>query len=212
VHLVHICHDSIIYFDPTGNFSYKGFNGIGNYSNYFFSDGGNGLLAANGTTVVRYDNTGRKVWPDSVIYLSDPGNAYAKYFVPDNNGGLIVAYWSTLGGIFAQHTGRNGKLGIVTKVQDIAKNTPASFELYQNYPNPFNPITRIRFAIKTKSHIKLTITDLLGRSITDLANKEVNAGMYEAEWNASYYSSGVYFYTLYINNKAVAVKKLLFTK
>ena len=212
VHLVHICHDSIIYFDPTGNFSYKGFNGIGNYSNYFFSGGGNGLLAANGTTVVRYDNTGRKVWPDSVIYLSDPGNAYSKYFIPDNNGGFIVAYWSVLGGIYVQHTGRNGKLGIVTGVRNPPNNIPLSFELYQNYPNPFNSSTKVTYTIAEKTKILLNVYDMLGRKVITVVDKVQEKGKYVAQVDLSKAASGTYFYRLIADGQIQITHKMLLIK
>ncbi len=44
--------------------------------------------------------------------------------------------------------------------------------------------------------VKLIIYDILGREVANLVNEELNPGTYEVEWDASNYSSGIYFYTL----------------
>lgn len=81
-------------------------------------------------------------------------------------------------------------------LQNISNEVPASFELFQNYPNPFNPVTNIRFSIPKASNIKLTVYDVNGRLIETLINSKHRAGIYNFDWNASGYSSGVYFYKL----------------
>jgi hypothetical protein len=42
----------------------------------------------------------------------------------------------------------------------------------------------------------LIIYDALGREIETLVNEQLNPGTYEVNWNASNYTSGVYFYKL----------------
>jgi len=37
---------------------------------------------------------------------------------------------------------------------------------------------------------------MLGREIETLVNENLNAGTYNADWNAANYSSGIYFYKL----------------
>lgn len=73
---------------------------------------------------------------------------------------------------------------------------PRLFSLSQNYPNPFNPQTKIKFAVPKASFTKLVIYDLLGREVTTLLNEELKPGTYEADWDGSNFSSGVYFYKL----------------
>ena len=67
--------------------------------------------------------------------------------------------------------------------------------LSQNYPNPFNPGTTIRFSIPSRSQVRLTIFNLLGQQIAQLADEEMNAGSYERMWNAGV-ASGMYFYRI----------------
>jgi hypothetical protein len=210
-YLTHICSDTIIYFDSIGNLFLKKIEGI-HLGQYKYFDGLNGIIVANDTIARRFDSAGTPLWGNGVTYLSDPENSYHELIRPDNNGGLIVTFWTTFGGIFAQHTGRNGSVGIITDIKEITDIAPENFELYQNYPNPFNPTTTIKFSVKEPSIVKITITDILGQKITDLTNEEMNPGTYEIQWNAGSYSSGVYFYSLYINNKIVSAKKLLLAK
>ncbi len=95
-------------------------------------------------------------------------------------------------------TGTGGSLTTVclTGIQPISNEVPSQFSLSQNYPNPFNPSTNIRFKIKDSRLTTLRVYDVLGREITMLVNKELNPGIYEVEWNASNYPSGVYCYRI----------------
>jgi hypothetical protein len=74
---------------------------------------------------------------------------------------------------------------------------PSSFSLQQNYPNPFNPTTNIEFIIGQTSIITLKIFNILGQEVaTILNNEELPEGVHVVEFNASKFSSGVYFYRL----------------
>lgn len=82
---------------------------------------------------------------------------------------------------------------LITGISPISGTIPESYKLSQNYPNPFNPVTNIEFALPKSSFVKLVIYDMLGREIETLVNEQLTAGTYKADWNASDYSSGVYF-------------------
>jgi hypothetical protein len=73
---------------------------------------------------------------------------------------------------------------------------PSSPRLLQNYPNPFNPATTIEFVIPSRSFVRLTVFDLLGREVAELAGGEMGPGDYTARWDATGKPSGVYFYRL----------------
>lgn len=81
-------------------------------------------------------------------------------------------------------------------VSSISTEVPASYSLSQNYPNPFNPVTKIRYALSQSSYVKLIVIDALGREIETLVNERQRAGTYAATFDASSYSSGVYYYRL----------------
>ena len=73
---------------------------------------------------------------------------------------------------------------------------PDNFNLHQNYPNPFNPYTTINFDIPEEANTVLKIFDTSGKEIAELINSRFTAGQYSYTWDASKYSSGIYFYTL----------------
>jgi hypothetical protein len=85
-------------------------------------------------------------------------------------------------------------------VLNLGEAPAMNFELYQNYPNPFNPTTRISFALPKDSNVELIISDLLGQSITTLFNGRMSAGMHSLDFDATGLSSGVYVYTIKIND------------
>jgi hypothetical protein len=71
-----------------------------------------------------------------------------------------------------------------------------SFYLSQNYPNPFNPTTNIKFSIAKDAVVSLKFYDVLGNEIDSYINGFIKAGIYNAEFDGSKYSSGVYYYKL----------------
>ena len=102
-------------------------------------------------------------------------------------------------------------------IKNISSEVPAKFSLLQNYPNPFNPSTKIRFAIPNSGNqkgvtVKLVVYDALGREAALLANNILNPGTYEADFDASSYSSGIYFYSLFANGMRIDTKKMVLIK
>lgn len=89
-----------------------------------------------------------------------------------------------------------------TGIYKISQTIPESYELLQNYPNPFNPNTIIEYKIKESGVVKLILYDILGKETITLINQYQQAGYYQFRLNTSSYnlSSGVYFYTLIVNN------------
>lgn len=60
-------------------------------------------------------------------------------------------------------------------------------------------------------HATLKVYDILGREVATLVNEEKPAGNYEVEFNASNFSSGVYFYRLQAGSFS-DTKKFVMTK
>jgi hypothetical protein len=73
-------------------------------------------------------------------------------------------------------------------------NIGRSFNLHQNYPNPFNPVTVINWQLAVSSDVDLSIYNILGQKVATLVSENQNAGIHSIEWNASAFSSGIYFY------------------
>ena len=83
------------------------------------------------------------------------------------------------------------------------------YNLHQNYPNPFNPATKISFSIPEQGLVTIKVYNLLGEVVTTLLNDQLKGGTYEVDFNASDLSSGIFFYTINVNNYAAAKKMLL---
>jgi len=85
------------------------------------------------------------------------------------------------------------------------------YVLEQNYPNPFNPSTTIKFGIPEKNNVVVKIYNSLGSEIATLVNEVRDAGSYEIQFNASNFSSGIYFYKIESGN-FIQTKKMLLLK
>jgi hypothetical protein len=100
----------------------------------------------------------------------------------------------------------------ITGVGDETETVPIHYVLRQNYPNPFNPTTTISYTLPSRSQVSLKIYDILGREVSNLVNNEIlSQGSYSRQWNATGFSSGVYFYRLQ-TGKFTETKKLLLLK
>ncbi len=99
--------------------------------------------------------------------------------------------------------------GPLTGIQN--NSVPLQYMLHQNYPNPFNPQTTILFEIPKGEMVSVTVTDLLGREVTELSNGYRNAGLHQLVFDGTNVSSGVYFYKItageYIDSKKMVLIK-----
>lgn len=103
---------------------------------------------------------------------------------------------------------------LVIGIQQISSEIPQQFKLSQNYPNPFNPVTKIRFEVPAtgkNNFVTLKIYDISGKEVAKLVDNNFTAGIYEADWDAKGFSSGVYFYRLTAGDFS-DVKKMMLVK
>ena len=99
---------------------------------------------------------------------------------------------------------------ILVDVKDeIRSGMPFSYTLEQNFPNPFNPTTQINFGIPQPGFVKLEVYNLLGQKISTLINEEMNSGYHSINFDAKDFSSGIYIYTLSVNNFKSSRKMIL---
>ena len=102
------------------------------------------------------------------------------------------------------------------KSVEIDLGLPKNYSLDQNYPNPFNPSTTIRFALPANAKVNVKLYNTLGQEVANVINSELNAGVHEVIFNASNFSSGVYFYRLEARgidgSNFVSTKRMLLLK
>jgi len=145
--------------------------------------------------VQTYNGTGNEFDSGNALTVDNQGNVYVTGGSdnPNNTDFITIRYSSTIG------------------IQQVNNEIPVKYELMQNYPNPFNPATKIRFALPISSHVNLSVFDITGKKVIELVNGNLNTGIYEADFDASKLSSGVYFYRLVTNN-FTATEKMVLTK
>ena len=100
------------------------------------------------------------------------------------------------------------------KIETLSSNTtlnPINFEINQIYPNPFNPLTTIRYGLTQNSDIQISIYDITGKLITTLINEFQTSGYHSITWDASNFSSGIYFLKMSVEN-FTATRKLVLIK
>lgn len=102
----------------------------------------------------------------------------------------------------------------VTAIDDKPPVQPKDFVLYNNYPNPFNPTTTIDFYLPHAGRVRLSIFNILGQEVKELANGDFTAGNHEVVWDGTNsagtkVASGIYFYALQTGDVRIIKKMVL---
>ena len=132
------------------------------------------------------------------------------YVTAVNNDG--TAYVQLQAGTFRNPNNRITTIFTATTLPvsvDEKNNAFINYNLAQNYPNPFNPSTNIGYKISEAGMVQLKVYNVLGIEVASLVNEFKNSGNYSVDFNAANYSSGVYFYTLSVNNFTQTRKMIL---
>lgn len=87
---------------------------------------------------------------------------------------------------------------MTTSTENI--NIVYEYELNQNFPNPFNPVTTLSYSVKEQGLVRMKIFNLLGQEVATLVNEEKQAGRFSVNFDASALPSGVYIYSLRVND------------
>jgi len=78
-------------------------------------------------------------------------------------------------------------------------------------PNPFNSMAVIRFFLRERGHVVLSVMDILGREVIRLIDEEKESGEHAVFFDGSRFASGIYFYRLQAGSLS-AVKKMVLVK
>ena len=101
------------------------------------------------------------------------------------------------------------RTALLTQLENVNGSVPAEFMLFGNYPNPFNPLTKFRFDVPRESFVEIAVYDINGRIVSTVINELIQAGSYEASFDASAFASGVYFCRMNASGYSSAVRILL---
>ncbi len=155
------------------------------------------------TTITEKNNRGFEV--ERASFATSPSGPYIKIGFVDGKGtSTIIQHYSfrdndLKNGIYRYRLKQvdfDGNFTYLPELEVIVDVIPNKFQLNQNYPNPFNPSTKISWQSPVGSWHTIKVYDVLGNEITTLIDEYKPAGRYEAEFNTSSLSSGVYFYQL----------------
>jgi hypothetical protein len=160
----------------------------------FFSNPQTGWIVGDSGLIKRTTNGGLN-WENQNSGTNTILNSV--YFINSNTGFAVgdsgILLKTTTGGVLTGFTGNETEI-------------PTSYSLSQNYPNPFNPTTNIKFSIVSSPHVlggdlvQLKVYDVMGREVQTLVNESLKPGTYEATFDGSSLTSGVYFYKLIIRH------------
>jgi hypothetical protein len=194
--------DNLIY-PQTGNGSCAG------GSNYVHTHVVRGL--ANGTT-------------GTLVNSADPWNQNVSYTIPlsyvipagvvEGNAVMNIFVYKTGGTPSSSQQVQQTKMVSVTQpvgIQNTNNEVPDNYSLSQNYPNPFNPTTNINFSIPKDGNVSLKFYNSMGQEVATYVDGFLKAGVYNADFDGSNLSSGIYFYTLK-SSDFVETKKMMLVK
>ena len=78
------------------------------------------------------------------------------------------------------------------------------------YPNPFNPVTTISYNVPIDmAKVDINVYDISGRLVENLHNGIQSQGNHKVVWDASNFSSGIYFVKLQTNSNTITKKLIL---
>ncbi len=85
------------------------------------------------------------------------------------------------------------------------------YSLSQNYPNPFNSSTIIEYALPKDGLVSIKLFDITGRLVKQLVNEQKPMGRHRTTIDSRNLASGVYIYSLRVNDININ-KKLVILK
>ena len=148
------------------------------------------------------------------VYNCTLGNAPAYNTVSTN---VLWADFTTSGGLTTMKEGTDGciymmKGGYTTNGQIYRVCPPGLYvgdAINQDYflsapfPNPVNDLTTVNYSLKKNGEIKIILTDVSGRLITELLNEKRSAGNYSLNLSANELklAAGTYLCTLKVSNE-----------
>jgi len=177
------------------------------YGNTYVTGGSDGSGTGEDAATVKFDSSGNLKWAITYNYSGQSDEA------------IYAIALDSLENVFIAGRSDNRHLTIkysqsITGVNPLITNIPYKFSLSQNYPNPFNPTSNLEFGISNPGFVSLKVYDVLGNEVAVIVNERKNAGTYNYQFSTVNYqlSSGIYFYSLYVDGELIDTKRMILLK
>jgi len=164
-----------------------------------FANEQTGYVVGDYGRILKTTNAGQNWFQSTTPY----GITFNSVSFADASTGFVAGSY----GVILKTTTGGQTVGISSNQNEI----PDKFELGQNYPNPFNPSTVITYSLPFSSFTSLKVYNSLGKEIATLVNQKQSAGIYEVDFDAGNFASGVYIYRLE-SEKFTETKQMILLK
>ena len=181
----------VMYTDSTYNGVTVVNSSTGNNLTYFW-DFGDGNTSTQAYPSYTYATAGPF---ELCLTVSGDSNCTSTYCDSISSGGII---WKTNG--FSINVVAPTTVGINDKIELIA-----ALEIY---PNPVKSQLNIELKLTEQTTVEVFVTDLLGKTVAQIANEEVNVGVNKFQWNTNNTKNGIYLLNI-VSNNSRQVKKIL---
>jgi len=98
-----------------------------------------------------------------------------------------------------------------TAITETPPAIPVDFQ-WSIYPNPFNPATTIEYQLAQADRVEIEVYNVQGQLVQQLFNEYQPAGTHRYRFEASRFSSGVYFFAIKTGSRTAQIKKAVFLK
>ena len=148
-----------------------------------------------GSTLFTGENIALTVWGDDLTTDAKDGLAIGekvtfKLWNSDMNteSTLVVTKWDVGSDLYAVDG-----ISVASNIILSGAISADAYKLYQNVPNPFNGTTAIKFYVPEDVEVQISVYNMLGEHVADVANDIFNTGKHEVTFNASNLGQGTYF-------------------
>ena len=161
-----------------------------------------GFGLSNGGEEIRlFDPDSRLI--DAVLYDDEPPWPVE----PDGMGPTLELIGPSLNNDLPENWKASFAIG--TPGRQNFSNAIEEHSISQNYPNPCQSSTTFSVSLEEPGFLSIQLHDIFGRHISTLFNEFREKSTYEISFDTSYLQTGIYFYTLVVDNQVIDTKKLM---
>ncbi len=160
------------------------------------------------------------------IPMIAPAGEYVYYIRAGNYPGLVIAedsFGITVQGVAvsggADDWSASGFGQIISdRLSDSDRSTvaggtmPTDFAIAAAYPNPFNPSTTVSLTLPETADVNVTVYNVVGSQVAELANGRLSAGRHSLTFDASGLASGLYFIHAHVPGQLDQTQKVMLVR